>query len=955
MSDVIVRWGAGDLPTGAEPAPALDQLQWEGLYTRLENGAGSSGAVRPLVAVLAATAPLRPDGPLPIGIAHFSYGVPDDPATHETFFAAALLHDQWGLAQPTYRGRTVPFLVSDAFHLGGPPPDKVELDPGDGGGFRAVTPGTPLTATYADFAAVTATLRCTYGPDTRTAAFTVTLSDQPAAPVPDQTIALSGACGNTGSAWVYLAKGASKLTHPLIMVEGFPGGHPPDYLYDTLDQQGTATALRAAGYDVVMVGLNQGMDKVQRNADVLVDCIRKVRTSTNQPLVVGGTSMGGLISRYALLAMEARMEPHGAAVFLTIDTPHRGTYTSLAAQWFVQSFLAHLPALGAYAALLDSPANQQFDLWWLHDGAVQTSRLRDELMSDFAELGDWPKLPRKLAVSAGRGDGLRTAAAGAQVMSWSGEPWVTAELHALADHAPQTIGEGTWFDAVPPALPALTFDGGIAWEGAPGGQEPYNGQVAAIAQGVGCGTVTHELDSICTVPTISALGLDQDPFAPVPPPGSGASPFDDYAFSADNEPHLTITPEVSAWLLTTLGSPPTSEAGPTVDFNPHDPAFLADPYPTYAHYREEQPVLWVPLYGSDWMFRYADCQTILQSTDVWLKNPPQGWPQNPGPYGVMASFPQGLFASDPPLHTQLRSILEPMFDTAIQVAPELAQELAVPLLAAARQQGRMELIQDYALPLPAGVLFTLLGIPNDKLLWGALIQWQAAIAAAHDITQSLSVRATGATCSMALNSYFEGLLLANRKTPAQGLFAQICDAFAKAGLSDQEVQMCAVDFLVAGYLSTTFIIGTGVRNLLLNPDQLAALRADPSLMKGALEEMLRMDGPVQVIDRYAAVDTEIDGRPYPQNSKVTAVVGSADHDASVFADPESFLIQRTDEDHMAFGAGIHYCIGAPLVRLVAPVALQALLTEFPDLALDGDPQWQTDPYLRAVTNLPLRF
>jgi len=124
MSDIVVRWGAGDLPSGTGTPAALDQLQWEGLYTRLENGAGSSGAVPPLVAVLAATAPLRPDGPLPIAIAHFSYGVPDDPATHETFFAAALLHDQWGHAEPTYRGRTVPFLVSDAFHLGGPPPDK---------------------------------------------------------------------------------------------------------------------------------------------------------------------------------------------------------------------------------------------------------------------------------------------------------------------------------------------------------------------------------------------------------------------------------------------------------------------------------------------------------------------------------------------------------------------------------------------------------------------------------------------------------------------------------------------------------------------------------------------------------------------------------------------------------------------------------------------------------------
>jgi cytochrome P450 len=390
-------------------------------------------------------------------------------------------------------------------------------------------------------------------------------------------------------------------------------------------------------------------------------------------------------------------------------------------------------------------------------------------------------------------------------------------------------------------------------------------------------------------------------------------------------------------------------------FNPHDPAFLADPYPTYTQFRESDPIYPVALYSSDWMFRYADCQTVLTGTDVWLKSPPGGSAPSPGPYGMMASFPPGLFASDPPLHTQLRSILEPMFDQAIQSAPQMARGIAAPLLAAAKQHGRMELITDYALPLPSSVLFTLLGIPNTPGVWQGLVMLQAAVVAAHDITQSPSVRGTGATCSMALNTFFEGMLLANEVRPAEGLFAQICDAFAKAGLSSQEVQMCAVDFLVAGYLSTTFIIGTGVRNLLLNPDQLAALRGDSTLIGGALEEMLRFDGPVQVIDRYAAVDTEVGGKQYKAGAKVTAVVGSADHDPSVFTDPDAFQIQRPNEQHMSFGAGIHYCIGAPLVRLVGPVAIEMLLTEFPDLALDGDSQWQTDPYLRAVTNLPLRF
>jgi cytochrome P450 len=390
-------------------------------------------------------------------------------------------------------------------------------------------------------------------------------------------------------------------------------------------------------------------------------------------------------------------------------------------------------------------------------------------------------------------------------------------------------------------------------------------------------------------------------------------------------------------------------------FDPHDLAFLADPYPTYARFREQAPIHRVKLYQSDWMFRHADCRQVLTGTDTWIKNPPGGWPPGYGPFTMMSCLPQGVFASDPPLHTQLRSLLEPLFIEAIQSAPQLTATIAGPLLATARAHGRIELISDYALALPASVLFELLGIPNDPGVWEGLIAWQAAIAAAHDITQSPAVRGGGATCSMALNSFFEGMLLAHRATPAAGLFAQICDAFASAGLSPQEVQMCACDFLIAGYLSTTFVIGTGTRNLLLNPDQLAALREHPSLVGAAVEEMLRIDGPVQVIDRYAAADTDVGGRRFKRGAKVTAVIGAADHDPSVFTDPDRFLIERPQSSHMSFGAGIHTCIGAPLVRLVAPVAIQLLLAEFPELALDGLVQWQTDPYLRALTSLPLRF
>ena len=559
---VVVRWGADVLPNGADRTPALGQPAWEGAYLRLANGARPASDVRPLPALLEATTPIRPDGPLPIAIARFAYSVPEETGERTAFLACGLLHDQWGVAAPTYRGRSVPFLYSEDFHVtnpGLPAPDAVELDAG--GGFRPLTPGTPVVVDYPAAGPVEVAVRCTYGAEALTAHLTLTLSDTPAAPVPDETWRLHGDCGNTGSAYVYLADGASAPRRPIVMVEGFPGGHPADYLYDTLDQRGTATSLRAAGRDIVLVGLDQGMDLVQRNADVLVDCIRQAITRTPGPLVVGGMSMGGLISRYALASMEARGEPHRTDVFLTIDTPHGGTYTSLAAQWFVQSLAPYLPSLAAYKELLDSQANQQFDLWWLHDGEVVTSPLRDELIRDLAAVGDYPSRPRKLAISSGRGDGVRTAPPATQTLDWNGVPWVEVELHALGDAA-QTIGQGSWYEADPPELAPLRFDTGPAWEGAPGGQEPYNGEVAEIAAGLGCGTVTHALDSTCTVPTVSALDLRQDPFTPVPPAGSGAGPFDDYAFCAANEQHLAISAEVSAWLLAELGNPLPTEAGP---------------------------------------------------------------------------------------------------------------------------------------------------------------------------------------------------------------------------------------------------------------------------------------------------------------------------------------------------------------------------------------------------------
>lgn len=394
-------------------------------------------------------------------------------------------------------------------------------------------------------------------------------------------------------------------------------------------------------------------------------------------------------------------------------------------------------------------------------------------------------------------------------------------------------------------------------------------------------------------------------------------------------------------------------------FNPHDPAFLADPYPVYARLREHEPIRKVEPYGSWWVFSYEDCVHALEAQDVWVKNPPGGAPSPEGPFAMMASFPESLFVADPPFHGRLRGLLEPGFARAIEGAEQLARELAVPLLGAARENGVIELVSGYALPLPAQVLFAIMGIPDGgagQPTWKGLIAWQEAIAAAHDITQPVPVRGMGATCSMALNSFFEGMLLEQARDPhpAGGLFADICRALLDAGLSSQQVQVCASDFLVAGYLSTTFTIALGVRDLLLHPDQLQKLRANPALLGAAFEEMLRFDPAVHIVDRCAATETELGGHRFAPGEAISLVLGSANRDPGVFPDPDRFDIERDAGGHLSFGRGIHECIGAPLSRTVGPVALELLLAQFDELALEGEPLWQTDPYLHALTSLPLR-
>ncbi len=584
-SGLLAWWGRAVLPDGQPGASSLSQPQFEGLYGVLQQAALAPGAVPSLLALKAPTVAMRPDGEVPVALVNLAYSTwrnkfaarldqaaalgsclaePTPPLrdvidTRRVFMAAPLLHDQWGQAVPAFRGSTVTFAFDARFMVqaaGQQPPAQFEFDAGDGRGYQTVQLGGTARASYGTATSAACSVRVVVNGQALAAAFSLPLSAQPAAPVPSETWALQAANGSTGAAFVYLGAGHQQLTHPLIMAEGFPGGYASDYLYDMLNQHGTAAALRAAGYDLVILGFGNGMARIEANAEVAQACIEQAMQRTPNALVVGGVSMGGLVTRLALASMESRGQPHQTRTFLTIDTPHAGSHTSLAVQWFAQFFKTASPTAALLAALLDSPANQQFVTRCLVAGQPIESPLRTALLKTLNALGNYPQQPQRLAVACGAGDGCAVLAPGALMLNWHGSAFAQAELHALAAGGePALLASGYSLLADGRTAAPLFAADSQPWEGAPGGQNQYNLVAATIARSLALGEVAVPAPQVCTVPTVSALDLRSGPFEPVPPPGSGASPFHDYISCETNQMHLQFTPAVSRWLIDRLGDP----------------------------------------------------------------------------------------------------------------------------------------------------------------------------------------------------------------------------------------------------------------------------------------------------------------------------------------------------------------------------------------------------------------
>jgi len=385
-----------------------------------------------------------------------------------------------------------------------------------------------------------------------------------------------------------------------------------------------------------------------------------------------------------------------------------------------------------------------------------------------------------------------------------------------------------------------------------------------------------------------------------------------------------------------------------------DPAVLSDPYPLFHRLRTEDPVHWEADLEFWALTRYADALYALRE-DSLLSSAIH---DSPRPGGVGLSSARWFVFLDPPRHTRLRALVHSAFTPqVVEGLRARIQAIVDELLDRAAEAGRLDLIADLGFPLPAIVIAELLGVPaEDRAQFRA---WSADLAAAGGLVRMAAdgaerlsrARAGGA----ALNAYFRDIIRERRRAPRDDLVSRLTGVQSAEGtLSEEElVDTCAL-LLFAGHETTTNLIGNGMLALLRHPDELSRLRADPSLIGSAVEELLRYDSPVQIRVRVARETIEIGGRRIAKGQRVLILVGAANRDPARFPDPDRLDIARPDNRHLAFGHGIHFCTGAPLARLEGAIAIRRLLRRFPRLELTTDQlAWRETLTLRALNALPV--
>ena len=395
-------------------------------------------------------------------------------------------------------------------------------------------------------------------------------------------------------------------------------------------------------------------------------------------------------------------------------------------------------------------------------------------------------------------------------------------------------------------------------------------------------------------------------------------------------------------------------------FNPFLSANRRDPYPGYARVRETGGVYRAP-FGMFIASRYDDVTSLLRDPRFSANRSHAApfrlirWLNRDAP-DFLNLIDRNLLNLDAPDHTRIRGLVTKAF-TPRRVAalrPRIEQ-IVEALLDDVAKRGDCELIRDLAHPLPVIVIAELLGVPaKDR---DAFRDWSGGVAQIIDPLNAERGMARARESATALASYFRGMLALRRAEPRDDLLSAMIAAEQDGRvLGEGDLLSLCTLLLAAGHETTTNLIGNAVLALLRFPDQAERLRAQPSLMPTAVEEFLRFDSPVQFTDRVALEDVEFGGQRIPRGRPVGLLLAAANHDPAQFAAPHRLDVARADNRHVAFGGGPHFCLGAPLARLEAEIALAALLRRLPTLR--GDPNavaYRPSVLLRGPLALPLRI
>ncbi len=381
-----------------------------------------------------------------------------------------------------------------------------------------------------------------------------------------------------------------------------------------------------------------------------------------------------------------------------------------------------------------------------------------------------------------------------------------------------------------------------------------------------------------------------------------------------------------------------------------DLAATDDPYPVYDEIRHQGRVLWSERMGRWLVTGLSEVATLLAHPSVSSDRGRTLEAQA----GTDDGFrPRGLPFTDPPDHTRLRSLVQQAFTPrAVERLRPRIERIAGDLLSAAADQGEFDLMKDVAGPLPAVVLAELLGIPAaDQPTFRA---WAGIVIETIDPVSHRQVSGEGERARTEMAGYLAEVIEERRRQPADDLIsAMIAAEEAGNRLTGTELREMCLLLAVVGLETSGNLIGNGIRALLEHPAELARLRAEPDLIRSAVEELLRYDAPVQLAGRIPLEDIEIGGRTLGRGQTAGLILGAANRDPAAFTDPGRLDLGRRPNNHVGLGRGIHFCLGAPLARAQGAVVITMLVTRFPQLRPAGEPKHRRNVHVRGFESMPL--